>query len=188
MILRIHASLPLHAAALVLAATFSAACPVHSPGATDAGTDPGTTGSADGSTTGSPTTTGMTMTSAADTAASGPSFATDVQPILDGACVTGCHAPGGTGAPWGDFTAGSAYTKWLGPDEMGAASLESQALKLVDPGDREASYVWHKVNNTHLGPPANGSLDPMPPPSSGMMLADADRETIGLWIDGGANP
>lgn len=180
MILRIHASLP-----LVVAAAFLAACPVVSPGATDAGSDET---AADGSTTGSPMTGGTT---GAETSTVMLSFATDIQPILDGACVPSCHTAtpaAGSGLPWGDYSGGLGYMKWLGADGMGAASLESQALKLVEPGDREASYVWHKVNNTHLGPPANGSLDPMPPPTSMLTLAPADKESIGQWIDGGANP
>ncbi len=133
MILRIHASLP-----LVVAAAFLAACPVVSPGATDAGSDET---AADGSTTGSPMTGGTT---GAETSTVMLSFATDIQPILDGACVPSCHTAtpaAGSGLPWGDYSGGLGYMKWLGADGMGAASLESQALKLVEPGDREASYV-----------------------------------------------
>ncbi|MCY1060782.1 hypothetical protein [Nannocystis sp. SCPEA4] len=52
-------------------------------------------------------------------------------------------------------------------------------------GDLENSYLWHKINNTHLE--VGGSGTPMPPPPAAS-LSDADLKKIGQWIEAGCAP
>lgn len=60
-------------------------------------------------------------------------------------------------------------------------SLQVPALPLVDPGNPETSYLWHKVANTHED--VGGFGDPMPPTG---LLGAADLDRIEAWIRAGA--
>lgn len=138
--------------------------PATSPAAS-ASADPtgDTTGSTDTGTTGAP---------------AGPSHADAVQPIWDEYCLAACHEPAGSGASVLLLTPNDAYLQLVG-----VASPAYPDLVRVVPGDREASYLWHKLGGTHLEfggggvkMPIYGALDP------------DELEVVGAWIDQGAQP
>jgi hypothetical protein len=111
-------------------------------------------------------------------------YETDIQPIWSkttgmGGCVTGCHTPGGSAQTAGPFLdPGTSYAAIVGVQSPTVVSL-----KLVEPGDSNKSYLWHKLNNTFQQ--VGGSGTPMP--QIGMLTPD-ELELIKAWIDGGALP
>ncbi|MCP3143047.1 hypothetical protein [Pyxidicoccus xibeiensis] len=105
-------------------------------------------------------------------------YTTVVQPIWNTHC-TACHVGGG--APLGLNLSGAGSYALL----VNADALQS-TLDRIEPFSANNSYVWHKLNNTHLVAPANGSGTQMPqfaPPLSG-----ANLSSISTWIGGGALP
>lgn len=156
------------------------------PSATDDGDTDATTTGADATTsdTGSQ---GDTTGSQDDTTGSGesseggstgeppPSFASDVQPILDANCS--CHVDA-VPAP-AELSFADAYSSLVS-----VASTEAAGLDRVEPGSSGDSYLWHKVNGTHAS--VGGSGDPMPAPGGG--LDAGSLATIEAWISGGAEP
>ncbi|HET6583546.1 MAG TPA: hypothetical protein VFG69_08860 [Nannocystaceae bacterium] len=139
---------------------------------------------------------GETMTPA-DSGSSGTlpdvDYVTDIQPIWDENCVSGiagtaCHQMGGSWAT-NDLTPENSYENLLTAD-----ALES-LQPFVEPGDLDGSYLWHKVNATWMGPPANGVCCDMPlvdgpidMPMDPGPLSQADLDKIEAWIVNGANP
>lgn len=105
-------------------------------------------------------------------AADAVDFAARVTPILDRHCVA-CHVEG---AELGGLR--------LYPDAwerlVGAPSTQS-ALKLVEPGSPERSYLFLKLQGTH--DKAGGTGLRMPPQQA---LGPEDLETIRQWIMQGA--
>lgn len=101
-------------------------------------------------------------------------FGSQVVPILDRHCVS-CHVEGG------ELGGLSLY-----PDPwarlVGVTSNQS-ALKLVEPGSPEKSYLYLKLLSTQES--AGGSGLRMPPQQP---LPAADLETIRRWIQQGAGP
>lgn len=102
------------------------------------------------------------------------SFARDLVPLLRTNCAT-CHL---TGQEAGNMKLhpGAAYASLVN-----VPSTES-ALKRVEPGAPEKSYLMHKLDGSHLD--AGGSGERMPfgqPP-----LDDAVRERFRSWIAAGA--
>jgi hypothetical protein len=110
----------------------------------------------------------------ADTDAGG-SFV-EVEALFARSCATsGCH--GGPEYSTGlDLSAGQAHGLLVGQD-----STQLPSMKLVAPGEPEASYLLHKVRGTHEEVGGSGEL--MPPPFG---LADADLASIVAWIEDGA--
>ena len=54
-------------------------------------------------------------------------------------------------------------------------------LRLIQPGNHEMSYLYHKLADTHRDPPSNGSGTGMP---MGRQLYSASRmERMALWMD-----
>jgi mono/diheme cytochrome c family protein len=89
----------------------------------------------------------------------------DLQPIFDTSCV-GCH---GASTASGDLVL-------EGPDVVETLLGESSAagMPYIDSGFLENSYLWHKVNGTHLSVDGgSGSLMPM-----GATLSSADLDLI----------
>lgn len=106
-------------------------------------------------------------------------FDTEVQPVLDTWCL--CHMQGPDGsmeAPFLTLNAGMAVGNLVD-----VPSNQVPTMARVTPGDREQSYLWHKINGTHGA--QGGMGDPMPP---GFELPPEDVEAIGRWIDMGAMP
>ncbi|MEQ1505360.1 MAG: DUF1588 domain-containing protein [Myxococcota bacterium] len=93
------------------------------------------------------------------------------QDVVDANCTT-CH---------GESSLGALDLRSLGAT-AGAASRELPGALLVAPGDRDASYLWHKLQGTHLA--LGGSGVAMPPVGA---LDQASLDTIGAWIDAGAS-
>jgi hypothetical protein len=96
--------------------------------------------------------------------------------IIDDNCVAACHELGGE------------YDELLlAPDPygeiVGGFSTQS-SLRLIEPGDHQSSYLWHKVAGSHGS--AGGSGARMP--KGGPALSPGDIDDLANWIDGGATP
>ncbi len=104
------------------------------------------------------------------------SFDLDVYPIIEVEC--GCHVAGAPAGLAMGPTALDAYSNLVG-----VAALQS-GFSRIEPGTTEFSYLWHKINDTHVGPPAFGAGNPMPPPMGG--LDPGSLTTIEQWILDGA--
>jgi hypothetical protein len=109
------------------------------------------------------------------------SHATDIQPIWDEHCVDACHEVGGQ---WGTFLdmSGNAYDAIVG-----VPSPQFMDLSHIEPGDPDASYIWHKINGTQVM--AGGSGVQMPAARPGMeatVLTQEQKDTIEAWILAGA--
>jgi hypothetical protein len=150
---------------------------------TDAMTTDGTT-TANPTTTTDPTMTDPTMTApttsdgttTADPTGDGPSFATDVwDPIFSPSCS--CHQLGSSGGLMMGSDAAAAYASMVGVPSTGSP------LSYVEAGSADASYIYHKVNNTHIEAGGAGSRMPL-----GGQLTPDQIATVKDWIDGGALP
>jgi hypothetical protein len=179
---------------LALGATLFAlaACPA------DDGEEDGTATDTDATmTTTSPTTTSPTTTASTtepsdtsgDTTPTDVDYATDIQPIWDANCTTGCHEPGGiTGAVTVDLTAAASYNTLttLKP-------VYSTEQNFVVAGSAEDSFLIDALRH----PPGtivrqmplllDDSVDP-PVGIEGTPLPEATIVLIEAWIDAGANP
>ena len=88
-----------------------------------------------------------------------------VQAIFDGSC-TGCHND--------QSVQGQLSLQNFESQTVGVESTVS-GLVLITAGDHQASYLWHKVNGTHLDVGGNGSQMPFGPSlSAGDIAAIAD--------------
>lgn len=141
----------------------------------DSGDDTETIGATTMPTTTSPGTD--TMGDDSSSGAAGLSHATDIQPIWTMTCaaMTGCHEAGSTFPP--ELAEGSAY------DAIVDVMSPTTDLLIVAPEDPEGSYLWHKINNTHLD--VGGAGSPMPLIG---MLPQSDIDMITEWIEQGALP
>jgi hypothetical protein len=101
-------------------------------------------------------------------------FVADVMPVMEGKCA-GCHYSEPEGlALYGE----AAYDKLVN-----VPAGQVPAMDRVEPGDLENSYLWRKLEGTHLA--AGGEGDQMPSPYAEPLTA-AEKETFRLWIIGGA--
>jgi hypothetical protein len=170
-------------------------------------TDASTGSTSDGPTTNSPTTTTTTTsdpttgpTSDPDTGETEPgeetgddstetgdetgeaiSFAQEIWPILDGCS---CHKNAGHQSGLVFPNSGSAYTNLVGV-ASGQFGQDPNPMLLVAPASSADSYLWHKVNDTHLA--AGGSGGRMPA-GGAAPLSPASIDLIADWIDDGAEP
>lgn len=96
------------------------------------------------------------------------SHAADIQPIWDANCVI-CHA---------NFLTDPAYGTIVN-----TVSGQHGTMNRITPGDPSQSYIWHKINDTHLANGGSGNV--MPPPGAGTLQQD-DIDLIELWIMEGA--
>jgi hypothetical protein len=102
----------------------------------------------------------------------------DVQPLLTARCVS-CHDGGGTTLPGvQDLRATHTFASIVS-----AQALES-GLKRALPQVPDSSYLVHKIQGTHLVPPANGSGVRMP--QTGPLLTKGEINAIRNWILQGA--
>lgn len=98
-----------------------------------------------------------------------------VKKVLQANCG-GCH--GGSDADAGlDLNAADAYDKLL------AASTQKPELKLIEPGNPEASYLWLKIigDDSITGRPM-----PIDPLNGDRSLREAELDDIRSWITNGA--
>lgn len=136
-------------------------------------TDPATT---DGTTTDPGTTTGGDTTGGDTTGGMGLSWAADVYPVLNPPLMCDCHTPGSGGLKMGDVD--TAYMNLVD-----VLSTEAP-LDRIEPGDASMSYLWHKINGTHIEAGGSGNKMPLGAPE----LPQEIRDLIELWIKGGAQP
>ncbi len=102
------------------------------------------------------------------------SYDTDVRPIFEAACVN-CHMNG--------ETSGSLDLD-LGVDALvDVASVDLPSMVRVRPTKSENSYLWHKLEGTHID--AGGSGVKMP---KGGSLTPTELTTVKGWIESGAGP
>lgn len=104
-------------------------------------------------------------------------FDTEVQPVFDTWCL--CHMQGPDGTMEADYMQLNAPAIDRLVD---VASVEVPEMARIAPGDRQRSYLWHKISGTHES--VGGTGDSMPPT---LTLSAEDKETIGRWIDDGAS-
>lgn len=100
----------------------------------------------------------------------------DIQGIWNANCT--CHLEGVSGtmtAPFLKLNSGSSHA------ELVAVVAMETALDRVAPGVLDDSYLWHKLNDTHLS--VGGKGDKMPPAT---ILSDEKIELIRAWILQGA--
>jgi hypothetical protein len=144
------------------------------------GTTAGTTGTTASTSSATATTTAgttaETTTTGTTTSGGAVDYQSDIQPIFDDRCVANCHAPGG-----------SNKTLLLGPDDsyasiVGVQSVQS-ALNIVEPGDPDKSYLWHKLNGSQSDVGGSGLSMPF-----GVMLDGASLQLFETWITDGAKP
>ena len=126
---------------------------------------------------------GPTTTTTSTTTTTVPPFTwTHIQTnILTTGCAGGnCHTAGQSNAGVRDLDLfNEAYDNLVDVD-----STESGTLKRIQTGDALLSYFMHKLDGTHLDPPANGIGGSMPLLSS--LLPQPDRDGIRSWINSGA--
>lgn len=145
-------------------------------GTATAGTATTTTdGTTEGTTEG--TTSETTTDGTTSTTAGGVDYEGDIQPIWDASCVVGCHTDGGSKA---DLPLGPGMSHG---SLVGAQSVQLASMKIVEPGDPDNSYLWHKLNGTQADVGGSGLSMPF-----GAMLDGPELEKIETWILDGANP
>jgi hypothetical protein len=106
-------------------------------------------------------------------------YVTQIQPIWNTWCT--CHLQGASGemvAPTLTLNAEFSHEELVGQ-----ASTAVPALARIEPGDPDASYLWHKIHDTQEE--VGGGGTEMPP---AQVLSDGDMELIEHWIRGGAMP
>ena len=137
--------------------------------------EPSTTTEEPSTTTEEPSTTTEEPTTDTTTGEPALSFAADVYPIIMANCS--CHVEGGSGMlPMPD--ADTAYGNLV---DVPSANM-TNGQDRIEPGDPDASFLWHKVNGTlEMG---EGSRMPL----MAMPLDAALLATIEEWIMDGAEP
>lgn len=94
----------------------------------------------------------------------------DIQALFDARCAP-CHV--------GNTTAGLSLANDFTTSTVGVASTQVPGMKRIAPGNKEASYLFHKLRGTHLS--AGGSGVRMP--RNGPYLGDSDIDRVGAFID-----
>jgi hypothetical protein len=116
-----------------------------------------------------------------DTAAPDVAFS-EVRPIFQQRCVDGCHEPGGL---WFTYDMTDIHASMV---EVTGPSQGMQCF-LIEPGDPDRSYIWHKINGTHTMN-CSGSGAQMPVLHDAIGTADplpqAQLDLIEGWILSGA--
>ena len=112
-----------------------------------------------------------------DDSASGADLNSRVESLWEAQCTETCHEPGGigVGTPEADLDLTVAASA-----ERGAFSRQVPAMRLIEPGDPQASYLWHKVMNTHASVGGSG----LPMPFGGEALTEEDLGLVSEWIIG----
>jgi len=145
--------------------------------ATGADTDPTTTDPTAGDESGDESTGGSAGCEDA------PSHATDIQPIWDASCVTGCHTAGGSW-PYTDLSSGVAFDALVDAD--GTQTMALTDYKLVIAGDVEHSYLVNKLRNTQEA--VAGAAGGIQMPSGADPLSEDQIALVEEWIACGAEP
>ena len=106
-------------------------------------------------------------------------FAGDIQPLLSGCAVSGCHGTSNANPPSRPMvlTAAQAYD-----NIVGVASTQLPSMQRVRAEQPDASYLIHKLQGTHRS--VGGSGDRMPLGGSPLSQTQIDR--IRTWVTNGA--
>jgi hypothetical protein len=152
------------------------------------GGDDGMEMTADATTTADPSTgpsgaESSSSTAADDSSSSGEplpevDYETDIQPLFNTNCT--CHLQGASGmmtAPFMTLNPGMSHAQLVG------VPAEQTDLDRVTPNDLEASYLWHKLQGTHMDVGGTGTR--MPPTAT---LDDDQLLLVRAWILQGALP
>ena len=108
------------------------------------------------------------------------SLARDVQPIFDATCaLSGCHA-GSPPESSLNLEAGRVFDPTVGIVDV--PSLQLPSMPRVTPSDPALSYLFHKIQGTHIDIGGFGDRMPVDAPQ----LPDSARTTIRRWIEQGA--
>lgn len=91
----------------------------------------------------------------------------DVLALLESACGV-CHA--------------ATFPTLVMIDDWPGMTSQQSDLPIITAGDHMSSYVYHKVADTHLDEPANGSGLKMP--MGGAVFSEAELAAVAAWIDG----
>ena len=121
-------------------------------------------------------------------ACGGPSFASDIQPILTPSCAVGgstCHSAMGTGGGL-QLDAAHAYAHLVN-----VPSTQLPSVRLVDPGHPETSFLLHKLaGDMYTAVPGctmnTQNCGQRMPMVGGVTLTDAQIELFRQWIAAGA--
>ena len=113
------------------------------------------------------------ISAGAQAAASGSGFEVSVQPFINMAC--NCHQSEPLMAPF-SLKPGDAYKNMVN-----VPSSQLMRMLIVKPGSTQDSYLWHKINNTHLDVGGSGQVMP-----SNIPLNADEKKIFERWILGGA--
>jgi hypothetical protein len=122
------------------------------------------------------TTTTTTTTSSTTSTTLTWTWSGEVHPLLVDRCAL-CHSGSN---PYGFQNVEDPMASY--DNIVNQASLELPTMDRIEPGDHLMSYLWHKINGTHLD--VFGSGDRMP--AVGAYLSAEQIDGIGGWIDAGA--
>ena len=103
-----------------------------------------------------------------------PTYSVDIQPIIEDAC-RGCHTPS---FPHGELVLTAGWASLVD-----RASSQVPSLMRIEPGQPDASYLWHKVSGTHRTVGGRGEAMPA---GGRDPLSDARLTTLENWILRGA--
>jgi hypothetical protein len=95
-----------------------------------------------------------------------------IQTLFNSRC-TPCHV--------GGAAAGMSLANDFTKATVGVTSSELSTMKRIEAGDKEKSYLFHKLRGTHLGVGGSGARMPKSGPP---YLSDAEIAGIGAYIDG----
>ncbi len=96
----------------------------------------------------------------------------EIYAIWDASC-TGCHTGGGSS---GNLRLDTSHAL-----VVDTASDDVSSMDLVEPSDTDASYLWHKLQDTQASVGGGGSQMPL-----GSSLSSTDESAIQTWIEEGA--
>jgi len=117
---------------------------------------------------------GLIMLAPVLRAAEPVSFSRDIVPVLRSQCAT-CHMSGDEPGRMKLYPS-AAYRSLVDMPSTGSP------LRLVSPGDPQASYLLHKLQGTHLDAGGTGVQMPF----AQAPLPDETRELIRRWVAQGA--
>ncbi len=121
------------------------------------------------------------------------SFETDIHPIVTSNCSVACHGGGFYEGQPPDFGGYGSDAAQAYDALVEVPSEDVPSMNLIEPGDPDASYLWHKLNGTQAD--VGGEGEGMPSAysfsegSGTVWNYPLDRvalELIELWIEEGA--
>ena len=95
----------------------------------------------------------------------------EIQSLFDARCAP-CHV--------GNTSAGLSLANDFTTSTVGVASTQVPTMKRIEPGNKEASYLFHKLRGTHQSVGGTGMRMPRSGPP---FLSDADVARVGAYID-----